>query len=87
MFAKMARIKPEEVPQDHALWDDAMWELLAWLRSGLPTTSTIQVFQEKLFAIQKNLNTTCKFAELISILKLEAHFKKFQKKGAKLSSI
>ena len=29
MFAKMAQIESEDVPENHALWDDVMWELLS----------------------------------------------------------
>ena len=74
MFAKMARIKPEEVPQDHALWDDAMWELLSLVAERIADDSyyqELQTIENTIRDPEEFENTTCNFAELISILKLE----------------
>ena len=72
MFAKMARIKPEEVPQDHKLWDDAMWELLSLVAERIADDFYYQELQENTIRDPEEFeNTTCKFAQLISILKLE----------------
>ena len=78
MFAKMAQIKPEDVPQDDKLWDDAMWELLSLVAERIADDFYYQELQENTIRDPEEFeNTTCKFAELISILKLEcASFQK-----------
>ena len=78
MFAKMAQIKPEEVPQDDKLWDDAMWELLSLVAERIADDFYYRELQENTIRDPEEFeNTTCKFAELISRLKLEcASFQK-----------
>ena len=72
MFAKMAKIKPEDVPQDHKLWDDAMWELLSLIAERIADDFYYTELQEQTIRDPHEFeNTTCKFAELISRLKLE----------------
>ena len=72
MFAKMAQIKPEDVPQDDKLWDDAMWELLSLVAERIADDFYYQELQENTIRDPEEFeNTTCKFAELISRLKLE----------------
>ena len=78
MFAKMAQINTEDVPQDDKLWDDAMWELLSLVAERIADDFYYQELQENTIRDPEEFeNTTCKFAELISILKLEcASFQK-----------
>ena len=72
MFAKMAQIKPEDVPQDDKLWDDAMWELLSLVAERIADDFYYRELQENTIRDPEEFeNTTCKFAELISRLKLE----------------
>tara|TARA_B100000963_G_scaffold138965_1_gene120998 strand:+ start:652 stop:1290 length:639 start_codon:yes stop_codon:yes gene_type:complete len=72
MFAKMAQIKPEDVPQDHALWDDAMWELLSLVAERIADDLYYNELQENTIRDPHEFdNITCKFAELITRLKLE----------------
>ena len=72
MFAKMARISQEDVPQDHALWDDAMWELLSLVAERIADDFYYTELQEPTIRDPEQFeNTTCKFAKLISTLKLE----------------
>ena len=72
MFAKMVQIKPEEVPQDHKLWDDAMWELLSLIAERIADDFYYTELQENTIRDPHEFdNTTCKFAELINTLKLE----------------
>ena len=88
MFAKMAQIKPEDVPQDHALWDDAMWELLSLVAERIADDFYYTELQEQTIRDPQEFeNTTCKFAELISRLKLEcSSFQKVpQEKRNKIS--
>jgi len=78
MFAKMAQIKPEDVPQDHILWDDAMWELLSLVAERIADDFYYRELQENTIRDPEEFeNTTCKFAQLISTLKLECQV--FQK--------
>ena len=73
MFAKMAQIKPEDVPQDHALWDDAMWELLSLVAERIADDLYYNELQENTIRDPEQFeNTTCKFAQLIIRLKLES---------------
>ena len=78
MFAKMAQIKPEDVPRDDKLWDDAMWELLSLVAERIADDFYYRELQENTIRDPEEFeNTTCKFAELISRLKLEcASFQK-----------
>ena len=78
MFAKMAQIDTEDVPEDHALWDDAMWELLSLVAERIADDFYYSEIQEQTIRDPEQFeNTTCKFAELISRLKLEcASFQK-----------
>ncbi len=78
MFAKMAQIKPEYVPRDDKLWDDAMWELLSLVAERIADDFYYQELQENTIRDPEEFeNTTCKFAELIIRLKLEcASFQK-----------
>ncbi len=72
MFAKMAQINPEDVPQDDKLWDDAMWELLSLVAERIADDFYYRELQENTIRDPEEFeNTTCKFAELISRLKLE----------------
>ena len=67
MFAKMAQIKPEDVPQDDKLWDDAMWELLSLVAERIADDFYYRELQENTIRDPEEFeNTTCKFAELIS---------------------
>ena len=78
MFAKMAQIKPEDVPRDDKLWDDAMWELLSLVAERIADDLYYRELQENTIRDPEEFeNTTCKFAELIIRLKLEcASFQK-----------
>lgn len=72
MFAKMAQIKPEEVPQEHKLWDDAMWELLSLIAERIADDFYYQELQENTIRDPHEFEgTTCKFAKLIATLKME----------------
>ena len=72
MFAKMAQIKPEEVPQEHKLWDDAMWELLSLIAERIADDFYYQELQENTIRDPHEFqDTTCKFAKLIATLKME----------------
>jgi len=72
MFAKMAQIKTEDVPQEHKLWDDAMWELLSLIAERIADDFYYNELQENTIRDPEQFEpTTCKFAELISRLKLE----------------
>ena len=71
MFGKMVNITPEDVPENHMLWDDAMWELLSLVAERIADDFYYTELQENTIRDPEEFETTCLFAKLISTLKME----------------
>lgn len=71
MFGKMVNITPEDVPENHVLWDDAMWELLSLVAERIADDFYYTELQENTIRDPEEFETTCLFAKLISTLKME----------------